>query len=107
MSPEIQAQPDRPMSFVGRFVVPISPPFHAFELSGDPTSVGSREDRSLEFWSVVRPDAVTTRRAFMVVGTGQPMPAGFLKVWGHAYIRGGAIVWHLVEYPISVMDDQS
>lgn len=107
MSPEIQAPADRPTSFVGRFVVPINGPFHAFELSGDPTSVGSREDESMEFWAVVHPGAETTRRAFMVVGTRQPMPAGFLKVWGHAYIRDGAIVWHLVEYPISVMDEQS
>ena len=86
------------MTAIYRYEVPVDDSRHRIRLFGDPTGVGCRRTGIVEFWATHDDGAsLGAERSFLVVGTGHQLPHDAVKVWGHAYDMGGALVWHLVE----------
>ena len=85
------------MSAIYRYEVPVDDRPHTFALVGDPLAVGRRKPMVVEFWALHSDESEAQRRNFQVVGTGQPLPANYVRHWGYAYDFEGEIVWHLIE----------
>lgn len=63
-------------------------------LSVAPARDGSDD---LDLWVEVDPGGPTVRREFLIVGTGNPMPADVGAFVGTAQTHGGQLVWHVFE----------
>jgi hypothetical protein len=86
--------PDRKMY---RYVVPVDDQPHTLTLTGDPVAVAATPDsRGVEFWAEHSDHAGRTDRAFLVVGTGHPIPDGAQWV-GTCPRTALGLVWHLYE----------
>lgn len=79
-----------------RHEVPVDGNPHHFDLTGAVVSVGCRKIDAVEFWYVADPKVEPAKCAFVVVGTGHPLPPSGLYV-GTAVAPGGQLVWHLIE----------
>ncbi|MFF7335400.1 hypothetical protein [Streptomyces sp. NPDC008150] len=88
---------------IHRVELPIDDRPHGIDLTGVILHVASRRHGYLDVWYQARPaDVDHMRRAFQVVGTGQPIPAhlGAHIAGGHkgtAITPDGQLVWHLLE----------
>jgi hypothetical protein len=51
----------------------------------------------LDLWAIVNPDNTPGFRTFLVVGTGNPVPADCGRFIGTVATHGGALVWHVFE----------
>ena len=87
------------MKRIFRYVVPIDDRVHLIPLWSNPLAVGCRQLDVVEFWAFAHDEepVLTVPRAFLVVGTGHPLPADMRRHWGTAAAPGGYLVWHLLE----------
>ncbi len=83
---------------IHRYEVPVDDEPHVIAC-GPPLYVAGRTfDRgdAIEFWAY--PDGSNAwQRAFIVVGTGHPLPPGNPVHRGSVIVANGALVWHLLE----------
>jgi len=84
--------PDRRMY---RYTVPVDDQVHVFTITGDPVAVAG-DNTTVEFWAEHDEDAGASDRAFLVVGTGHPIPDGARWV-GTCPRTSLGLVWHLYE----------
>lgn len=82
---------------VFRYEVPVDDRPHEFTLTGTPLAVAAQGDAGpVEFWAEHDDQAGAADTAFLVAGTGHPLPAG--AVWAGTCPRTPAgLVWHLYE----------
>jgi hypothetical protein len=78
-----------------RYEVPVDDRPHTHGLSGNPVAVAGT-DYVVEFWAETNPNRPPTERAFLVVGTGHPIPDDAIYV-GTAPRTPHGLVWHLYE----------
>jgi hypothetical protein len=81
-----------------RYEVPVDDLRHRHVFHGDPLGVGLRKPAVVEFWAFsdgLLGASTASERAFIVVGTGHPLPHDAQRHWGFAY--DGPFVWHLIE----------
>ena len=86
------AAPDRRIL---RYEVPVDGQWHVHLLSGAALHVAARRPDVVELWAMDT-GVPGLRRAFRVLGTGEPLPATEdVRHVGTALI--GPLVWHLIE----------
>lgn len=79
-----------------RYVIPVDDRPHWVSLTHDPVAVAAPADDRVEFWAENDPRAEASDRAFLVVGTGHPIPDG--ARWAGTPPRTAlGLVWHLYE----------
>ena len=86
---------------IHRFEVPRDDQVHEVPFWGGVLAVNCPNVDLVEFWALDAPGQALAPRRMQVVGTGQPLPAGF-RYWGSATpARVDAwqarVVWHLIE----------
>lgn len=86
---------------IHRYEVPVDDRGHGIALRGRILHVGCRKPEVVEFWAFDDDGAEEDWPSFQVFGTGQPLPAGWRWV-GTAVAPGGALVWHLCEFTVTV-----
>lgn len=91
------------MKRIYRYEVPVDDQIHVFDIWSNPVAVGCRSAETVEFWAQAHDDGLALRRAFVVVGTGQPLPETMRRHWGTAVAPGGALVWHLIEVALPAL----
>jgi hypothetical protein len=79
-----------------RYEVPIDGDWHTLPLSGAVLHVDCRAPGTVELWAL-RSGGPELSRAFQVVGTGQPLPAGWKRHVGTCLSPDRQLVWHVVE----------
>lgn len=55
----------------------------------------------ITLWAEVDPSAPTERRAFEIVGTGNPITSEHSHHVGSLLAQGGALVFHIYESPVT------
>lgn len=80
-----------------RFEVLVDDQWHSIQLPGPIVHVAARLPDAVEVWATT--DGFGAQEVdLMVVGTGQPYPAGGQVCHvGTAIVPGGALVWHLMQ----------
>ena len=80
-----------------RYEVPVDGRPHVLRLSVSPVlHVACRKAEMVELWVMDCGDP-PIERTFQVVGTGHPLPDGWVGHWGTAITPSGQLVWHLLE----------
>lgn len=51
----------------------------------------------LDMWGIVDPTAAHEPREFVIVGTGNPMPADAGRWVGTTHSHSGSLIWHVFE----------
>lgn len=83
------------MTAIYRYEVPVDDQPHRIRLFGEIVHVGGRRMDSVEFWALHSEGGDSNVLAFLVVGTGHPLPSDFIRHVGTHV--AGSLVWHLVE----------
>jgi hypothetical protein len=86
---------------VFRYQVPVDDRPHDLTLTSGPLHVAAAwppEGPAVELWAEHDSGVPARGRRFLVVGTGQPLPAGARWAGTCERTRGG-LVWHLYELP--------
>lgn len=80
-----------------RYEVPVDDHWHTLTLPGPIVHIATRRPEVVEVWAT--DDGVGSQELdLIVVGTGQPYPAGGdVCHRGTAIVPGGALVWHLMQ----------
>ena len=83
-----------------RYTVQVDDQPHVIRLTNDPVAVavGATVDE-VEFWAEHDMDALEYPAAFIVVGTGHPIPDGARYVGTCPRVHG--LVWHLYRLPLA------
>lgn len=91
------------MKVIWKYEIPVDGGVHqryipaAAEIVGVDSQTG-QADR-VEFWALVDDEVEKETRSFTVIGTGHPVPKGFVRHLGHVIpaAAGGQLVWHVIE----------
>lgn len=86
---------------VRRYPVPIDGQVHEFELQGQILHAGFKEcfedPPTMSVWALWDSTLSPARKAFVVVGTGHPLPEGFARYVGTGMLMQGRLVFHMFE----------